>query len=156
MAKDVNELMTSYFSHDCMDSPMASFWLSYLEMVEILFSHYHSMRDQNWDDYLLSIRLMMPWMSAYDSLHYGRYLPLYWSMMKQLPAERASFMKAGMFTASITGKPFSSLPFDQWIEMTMNKGSKMKGGWIGITQNEEALQTNIKIVNKIAKVKVKL
>ena len=32
----------------------------------------------------------------------------------------------------------------------------MKGGWIGITQNEEALQTNIKIVNKIAKVKVKL
>ena len=32
----------------------------------------------------------------------------------------------------------------------------MKGGWIGITQNEEALQTNIKIVNKIIKVEVKL
>ena len=31
----------------------------------------------------------------------------------------------------------------------MNKGSKMKGGWIGIMQNEE-------IVNKITKVKVKL
>ena len=33
--------------------------------------------------------------------------------------------------------------------MIMNKGSKMKGGWIGIMQNEE-------IVNKITKVKVKL
>lgn len=32
--------------------------------------------------------------------------------------------------------------------MTMNQGSKMKGGWIGIMQNEE-------IVNKITKVKVK-
>lgn len=114
------------------------------------------MRDRTWEEYLLSNRLMMPWMSAYDSMHYGRYLPLYWSMMKNLPEERAKYMKEGMLTASITGKPFSSIPFDQWIEMTMNKGSKMKGGWIGITQNEEALQTNIKIVNKIAKVKVKL
>ena len=29
----------------------------------------------------------------------------------------------------------------------------MKGGWIGITQNEEALHTNTKVVNIIAKVK---
>ena len=75
---------------------------------------------------------MMPWM------------PLHWSSIGGLPADKASFIKAGMFTASLTGKPFSCLPYDQWIEMTMNKGSKMKGGWIGITQNEKALQTSIK------------
>ena len=76
--------------------------------------------------------------------------------MKGLPAGKVSFMKAGMFTASLTGKPFSGSPYDQWIERTMNKVSKMKGGWIGITQDEEALQTNVKIVNKITKVQVKL
>ena len=32
----------------------------------------------------------------------------------------------------------------------------MKRGWIGITQNRKALQTNIKIVNKITNVKLKL
>ena len=37
--------------------------------------------------------------------------------------------------------------------MTMNKSSKMKVGWIRITQNEEALHTNKKVVNIIAKVK---
>ena len=131
-------------------------WLSYLEMVEILFLHYHSMQDQNREEHLLSMRPMMPWMSAYDSMHYGCYLPLHWSSLKGLPADQASFLKAGMFTASLTGKPFSASSYEQWIEMTMNKGSKMKGGWIGITQNEEALQTNIKIVNKIMKVEVKL
>ena len=104
---------------------MVSFRLSYPEMVEIPFLHYHSVRDQNWEEYLLSMRLMISWMSAYDGMHYGRYLPLYWSSIKGLPADKASFMKAGMFTASLTGKPFSGLPYDQWIEVTMNKGSKM-------------------------------
>ena len=154
--KKVSELTSSYFNNMDIESLMVSFWLSYLEMVEILFLQYHSIRAKNWEKYLLSMRLIMPWMAAYDSIHYGCYLPLYWSSMKVLPADKTSFMKAGMFTASLTRKPFSGFLNDQWIETTMNKGSKMKGGWIGITQNEEALQTNIKIVNKITKVKVKL
>ena len=37
--------------------------------------------------------------------------------------------------------------------MMMNKGSKMKGGWIEITQNEEALHANTKVANIIVKVK---
>ena len=40
--------------------------------------------------------------------------------------------------------------------MTMNKGSKMKGGWIGITLNEEALHVNTKVINSITKVKESL
>ena len=83
---------------------MSSFWLFYLEisrkrkyLEKVLFLHYYSIQDQNWEEYLLSMRLMMPWMSAYDSMHYGRYLPLYWSSMKGLPADKPSFMKAGLF-----------------------------------------------------------
>ena len=62
-------------------------------------------------------------------------------------------MNAGLFAAAMSDQSLSALPHDQWIEMTMKKGSKMKGGWIGITQNEEALHTNTKIVGIIAKVK---
>ena len=51
------------------------------------------------------------------------------------------------------GQSFSALPHDQWIEMMMNKGSKMKGGWIGITKNEEAIHNNTKAVNIIAKLR---
>ena len=72
--------------------------------------------------------------------------------MNNLDQEKASYMNAGLFEASVSGQSFSALPHDQWIEMMMNKGSKLKGGWIGITQNEEAAHTSIK-VNIIAKVK---
>ena len=51
----------------------------------------------------------------------------------------------------MSGQSLSALPHDQWIEMTMNKGSKMKGGWTGITQEEVALHTNTKVVSIIAK-----
>ena len=73
--------------------------------------------------------------------------------MNNLDQEKASDMNAGLFEASISGQSFSVLPHNHWIETTMNKGSKLKGGWIGITQNEEAARTSTKVVNIIARVK---
>ena len=61
-----------------------------------------------------------------------------------LTDEQREFMKNGLFCASISGRPFSALPFDQWIEMTMNKGSKMKSGWVGLTKNESMLSPTLK------------
>ena len=135
------------------NSPLVNFWLSYMEMVEILFLYYHSMRTQNWKEYLTFLGMMLPWMSAYDSIHYYKYLSLYWSTMNNLDKKKVSYMNAGLFAAAMSDQSLSALPHDQWIEMRMKKGSKMKGGWIGITQNEEALHTNTKIVGIIAKVK---
>ena len=68
-------------------------------------------------------------------MHYTRNLSLYWAQMNNLTIEEQSFMEQGLFAASMTSLPFSSIPYDQWIVMTMNKGSKMKGGWIGFTMN---------------------
>ena len=113
---------------DITNSPMAKFCLSYMEMVEILYMHYHAMRTQNWEEYLTSIRMMLPWLFAYNSFHYSRYLSLYWSEINNLDEEKAFYMRSGLFSASMSGRPFSAIPHDQWIEMTINKGSKMKGG----------------------------
>ena len=116
-----NLVQTSVERIDITNSPMARFWLSYMEMVEILYMHYHAMRTQNWEEYLTSIRMMLPWMFAYDSLHYSRYLSIYWLEMNNLDEEKAFYMRSGLFSASMSGRPFSALPHDQWIEMTMNK-----------------------------------
>ena len=141
-----------YVGIEASNSSKTRYWLSFLEMVEVLLLHYHSMRCQNWENYLLSIRLMLPWMAVYDNLHYSRYLSIYWSMMKNLNDEVSNHMKQGLFSASLSGLPFSAIPYDQWIEVTMNKGSKMKGGWSGITKNEAMLNIHTKTVNKIMKV----
>ena len=37
-------------------------------------------------------------------------------------------MTKGLFAQSLTGNPYSCLPLDMWIEMTVNKGSKIKAG----------------------------
>ena len=38
----------------------------------------------------------------------------------------------GMFAQSLTGKPYSSVALDIWIETTMNKGSKLHWGETGL------------------------
>lgn len=92
-------------------------------------------------------------MAVYNSLHYTRYMKIIWSTMNNLDEEATSYIKNGLFSASLSGRSFSAIPHDQWIEITMNKGSKMKGGWIGVTQNESAINVHTKIINKIGMVR---
>ena len=86
-----------------------------------------------------SLRLMMPWLQVYDNDEYGRWLVEFWSEISCLQEEKAQYMVDGLFAQPMTGKPYSCLPQDLWIEMTMNKGSKMAAGWRKILKNEEML-----------------
>ena len=43
----------------------------------------------------------------------------------------------------------SILPFDQWIDVTLNKGSKMKYGWVGFTKNQGMRYIHAKTISKI-------
>lgn len=110
------------------DSEMANYWTSFLEMVEILLMHNDSLRSQCWENYCNSLRLMQPWLAAYNNTNYTRYITIYWASLQQLNDEQLEHMRNGAFSSSLTGNPYSAIPHDQWIEMTMNKASKMKGG----------------------------
>ena len=52
-------------------------------------------------------------------------------------------MEDGMFAQSMTGNPYSCVALDIWIESTMNKGSKLKSGWLAILNNEKQLPPKI-------------
>ena len=69
-------------------------------------------------------------------------MSIYWAEMNNLNDEIKKYMDEGLFSASMPGLPFSSIPHDQWIEMTMNKGSKMKGSWIGFTKSQWLIFTH--------------
>ncbi|KAG0725919.1 hypothetical protein GWK47_037642 [Chionoecetes opilio] len=58
-------------------------------------------------------------MQIYDNSKYGRWMVEYWLELSNLPEERTAYMRDGLFSQSITGKPYSCLPLDLWIEMTM-------------------------------------
>ena len=104
---------------------MANYWLSFMEMVEILMMNIHSLKTQNWEMFKDSIKLMIPWMQVYDNNKYGKWLVEFWVTMSTLPPHIDSYMAQGIFAQSIKGNPYSCLPLDLWIEMTMNKGSKI-------------------------------
>ena len=118
------------------DSAMAKYWLSFLKMTEILTLNIHAVKTQNWEEFKASLRLMMPWLQVYDNDKYGRWLVEFWLEISCLQEEKAQHMRDDLFAQSMTSKPYSCLPLDLWIEMTMNKGSKMKAGWLRILINE--------------------
>ena len=44
------------------------------------------------------------------------------------------------------------MALDLWIEVTMNKGSKLKSGWLSILKNEKQLLVQGRNVNNIARI----
>ena len=108
----------------------------------------HAIKLRNWEHLKDSWRLMTPWLQIYNKIHYGKWLPNFWTDISNLSEEIDQYMPS-IFAHSIAGKPYSSLPTDLWIEMTINKGSKMKAGWQRILGNEAMLCANIKSKNYI-------
>ncbi len=80
---------------------MAEFWMSYVDMVEILLGLLRASREGNWMLHLGAIRAMLPWVFAYDKINYARYLPVYYAQMTQLhtshPAVYNHFMNGSFF-----------------------------------------------------------
>ena len=114
---------------------MAVYWRDFLNMTDALMQNVHAVHSCNWNEYVTSLCAMLPWMVAYDKINYGRWLPDFWAMLTTLPPDHIDFLKTN-FAQSISGNPYSNLAWDMWIECTMNKGSKMKSGWLSILKNE--------------------
>ena len=70
-------------------------------------------------------------------------------------AKQTQFVRSNV-AQSMTGKPYSSIPSDLWIEMTMNKGSKVKAGWLSIVRNEKQLMADTRNANNIGRVRAVL
>jgi len=148
---DLERLVANIFTHvDA--SNMANYWKDFFSMVDALMQNVHAVHICNWDEYVSSLRAMLPWMIAYDNNKYGRWLPDFWAMLTTLPLVQVEFLRTD-FTQSITGNPYSNLAWDMWIECTMNKGSKMKSGWLSILKNEKQLLVHCRNVNQVTRIR---
>ena len=49
-------------------------------------------------------------------------------------------MESGLYAQCTSGNPQSCIALDIWIESTMNKGLKLKSGWLSIFNLLAALQ----------------
>lgn len=120
--------------------PLAKFWDSYIELVELLLRFIRATREGIWELHVASIHEMLPWIFAYDRTNYARYLSAYWCEMITHPYSNA-LLEGGHFAAQRSkGSAFAQVAIDQTIEQTMNRDSKMSGGIVGISLNPGAVQ----------------
>ena len=115
---------------------LSTFWLSYLDMVEILLGLLRASREGHWILHIVSIRAMIPWYLAYERHNYARYLPYYYAQMTELPVEHpdvhAEFIQVGFSVQLGSRNPFGRFPVHQTIEETVNKDTQNAGWNIGV------------------------
>ena len=108
---------------------MSAFWMSYVEIVEIMLQLLRASRERNWELHLSSISEMIPWCFAYDRQNYSRYLSVYLSDMTNLPIDHPqqhTYLSDGRFAANVGNSkvPFTSIPIDQTLNETVNKDTQ--------------------------------
>lgn len=111
---------------------LVDFWMSYIDMVEILLNLIRSSREGNWQLHMASIKAMIPWCFTYDKVNYARYLSYYYSTMSRLQEDHSDiydyFMTGGFAVQLGDRNPFGRIPVDQAIEETVNKDTQTAGG----------------------------
>ena len=78
-------------------------------MMDALVQNVHAVHLCNWDEYVSSLCVMLPWMVAYNNNRYGRWLSDFWAMLTALPAGQVAFLRTD-FIQSITGTPTPTWP----------------------------------------------
>ena len=107
---------------------LSTFWMSYLDIVEILLNLLRASREGDWELHLSAIKEMIPWCFAHDNLNHVRYLSAYVSEMSHLEEEQPEafkYLKSGGFSVQIgEDNPFGKVPVDQACEETVNKDTQ--------------------------------
>ena len=123
-------------------SRMFAFWEEYCSMVDTTLQSIKADRTGNWNLHLSAVAAMTPHFFAMDRLNYSRWLPIYLIDMHRLESKHTRVHQAflsGEHSISRSAQPFSQMSTDMALEQSINADSKAKGGIIGISQTQSAL-----------------
>ena len=122
---------------------LPKFWLSFIEMVELLLNTIYACRAGKWVLLLECICDIIPYAFAYDHINYARYLTVMLGDMLSLKNEFPDVQNeciSGKFAAQLSDNAFSRIETDKVIEMTINKDTKTPGGTTGFSTNIGAVK----------------
>ena len=142
--QEVSQLFSMYMHYlRHGNGKLSKFWMSYVDMVEILLELLRASREGDWELHLSSISEIVPWCFAYDKPNYARYLSAYLHEMSHLPEEHPDtleYLRSGGFSVQIgEDNPFGRIPVDQTCEETVNKDTQTSGGTKGFSLKPNAV-----------------
>ena len=125
-------------------SDLAKFWITYLQLCELLLDLIYATRTGNLELHLSCVEAVIPWTFAYDRQNYARYLIPYLNDMSALPTimpEVFDAFVAGHFSVQMSkDNLFCQNEANKTIENTINRNCKTGGGYIGFSANFVATQ----------------
>ena len=87
---------------------------------------------------------IIPWLLAYDWIHYSRYLSVYLCEMLCLvqshPAAHQQMIRGEFAVQRSASASFSQVPVDQALEQTITRDMKTSGGIIGFSLRPGAVE----------------
>ena len=130
--------------------PMAKFWESFLNMVQILLDYIKSTRNGNWDLHLSSMERMLPWFHAYDRVNYARHFTYCWAALNNLAETNPNSKRVTLLLNEHPGPLTCSLLIK--LLSKLNKHQKGPGGIIGYTTSTGSIQRWVFSSHVIAKI----
>ena len=116
------------------------FIITYMKQFETILMHIRATREKDFKLHLESTEALTKYFFAHDHLNYARLLPIYFSCMqdteRKYPDIWEQFMN-GNFCVTKNEIPFTSIAPDHALEQEKMR-LKVRGGIIGITQNDNA------------------
>ena len=122
---------------------LSSFWLSYIDMVDILLCTIYAARAGKWSLLLECIRDIVEYAFPYDNHNYARYLSPFVAEMLQIehsyPDVYEEFIN-GNFVAQLSDvNSFGKVELDKVIEVTINRDTKTNGGTTSFSKSNDAV-----------------
>ena len=139
----VTSLLTVFKSERKAKSKLFSFWEEYIAMVMILLQFIKAECTGNWNLHLSSTAAMIPHFFAMDRTNYARWMPIYLADMHKLEERHPQVFQefsAGKQSISRSQQPFAQVWTDKALEQSINLESKSKGGIVGISRREDAVE----------------
>ena len=138
----ITSLLTVFKTEAKARSNLFSFWEEYISMVMVLLQFVKAERTGNWNLHLSSTAAMIPHFFAMDRPNYARWLPVYLADMHTLEERHPKVFQefaTGTHSISRSKQPFAQVWTDMALEQSINLDSKSKGGIVGISRREDAV-----------------
>ncbi|KAG1662607.1 hypothetical protein GQR58_020866 [Nymphon striatum] len=123
---------------------------NYMRQVKVLLIFTAATRSADWKLHFSTTEELLHYFHAHDQYNYGRWGPLYVADMLELQSTW-SFLDKGNFVISKHSVPFTAIDPDHAIEQE-HKKMKMKGGFIGITGNKQAMEKHFVIAPTLSRI----
>ena len=127
----------------CKNGKLSEFWVSYLDLIDILLAMMRVSREGDWDLHLSSIRNLIQWCFAYNNLNYASNLPSYLLEMSHLEDEHPdilTYLKSSRFAVQLgEDNLFGKIPVNQACEESVNKDTQTPVGTKGFSLMPKAV-----------------